>query len=145
MATNHPTPLDYLKYCTAEAKSQLDYVIDQLSQVDTDYPLTNDHAEVLMQFLEGVQRTLSGSAAVFCRDSKDFDTYSDGRPVRTHLETTPGVIFEHRWHPQADHPDNQPHDIYTAKGRNGRRRTVLVAAPGVLDAVTAGPELTVVK
>lgn len=140
-----PNPIDYLKYCTAEAKSQLDYVIDQLGQVDTDYPLTNDHAEVLMRFLEDVSRTVIEATAVFCRDGKDFDTYSDGRPVRTQLETEQGVIFEYRWHPQPNHRDNQPHEIYTAKGRDGRRRTVFVSAPGVVDSVNAGPDLTLVK
>lgn len=136
-----PSPIDYLKFCAAEAKSRLDYVIDQLGQIDVEYPLTTDDAEVLQSFLEEVQRTVIESAAVFCRDGRDLDTYVDGRPVRTQLEVEKGVIFEYRWHPQPDHRDNLPHSIYTAKGRDGRRRTVFVAAPGVLDTADAGLRL----
>lgn len=136
-----PNPIDYLKFCAAEAKSRLEYVIDRLSQVDAEYPLTEDENEMIQQFLEDVTRTVIESTAVFCRDGRDFDTYADGRPVRTQLEIEKGVIFEYRWHPQPDHRDNLPHSIYTAKGRDGRRRTVFVAAPGVLDTADAGLRL----
>ncbi|MGB6147471.1 hypothetical protein [Mycolicibacter algericus] len=140
-----PNPIDYLKYCAAEAKARLEYVIDQLGQVDGEYPLTEDETEALLSITEDVTRTVIESAAVFCRDGRDMDTYADGRPVRTQLETEQGVVFEYRWHPQPDHRDNQPHEIYTAKGRDSRRRTVFVAAPGVLDCVAAGPDLKAVK
>lgn len=139
-------PIDHLKYLAVESKSQLDYVIDRLCQANAEYPLTEDEHEVLLSMLEGLQRTVTESAATFCHGSEDFGRYSDGRPVRTHLEIEDGVIFEHRWHPQPDHPRNMPHEIYTARGRDTRRRhTVLVAAPGVLDCVAAGPNLTVVR
>lgn len=135
--TTTPTAVDYLKYVAAEAKSELDYVRDRLGQADAKYPLTEDEAEVLLTILEDVQRTIIESTAVFCRDSRDFDTYADGRPVRSLLEPEDGVVYEHRWHPQPDHADNLAHEIYTAKGRDGRRRTVFVSAPGVLDCVAA--------
>ncbi|NDJ90582.1 hypothetical protein [Mycolicibacter kumamotonensis] len=138
-------PTDYLKFCAAEAKSQLDYVRDRLGQADAAHPLTEDETEVLQTILEGVQRTVIESTAVFCRDGNDFDTYSDGRPVWSQLETEQGVVFEYRWHPQLDHRRNKAHEIYTAKGRDGRRRTVFVSAPGVLDCVAAGPDLKAVK
>ncbi|OMC05988.1 hypothetical protein A5735_04860 [Mycolicibacter heraklionensis] len=140
-----PPAVDYLKFCAAEAKSQLDYVIDRLGQVDADYPLTEDETEVLQTFLEGVQRTVIEATAMFCRDNRDFETYTDGRPVRTQLEIEEGVIFEYRWHPQRDHRDNLPHVIYTARGRDGNRRTVLVSAPYVLDTVDHGRGLHIVN
>lgn len=143
---NHPNATDYLKYCAAEAKAHLDYVRDRLGQSDPQHPLHEDEIETMQDFLAEVQQTVIEAAAVFCRDGKDFDTYSDGRPVRTQLETEPGVVFEYRWHPQPDHPDNHPHNIYTAeRGRDRRRRTVFVTAPGVLDSITVGPALTVVR
>jgi len=143
--TATPDPLDYLKFCAAEAKSRLDYVIDRLAQVDAEYPLTEDEIEVLQIFLEGVQRTVIEATATFCRDGRDFNTYADGRSVQTRLELEEGVVFEYRWHPQPDHRDNLPHEIYTARGRDGQRRTVLVSAPGVLDTINHGRGLHLVK
>lgn len=127
--------VDYLKYCAAEVKARLDYVIDRLGQADDDYPLSEHESECMQSVLEGVQRTVVDACATFCRDGDDMDTYADGRPVRTRHEFERGNVYEQRWHPQPDHPDNLPHEVATFDTTSGSRKTVVVSAPGVLDAI----------
>ena len=66
-----------------------------------------------------------------------MDRYADGRSLTSHLRFCEGSQFVYLWHPDPAHPRNRPHDVGTLTPSNGKRKKIIVAAPGHLDAVTA--------
>lgn len=144
MAGSHPTPnpVDYLKYNAAEAGSILEYVTDQLSWLTVDHPETEYEIETLQDALANVRDMLTQSAATF---SRDMNTYSDGRRVESVLELEKGSYFRYRWHPEPTHQDNRPRTIVDRHDcTSGERRSVIIAADQVLDAVDYTPRLQLV-
>ena len=73
------------------------------------------------------------------------NTYSDGRPVVTIVRYGPGEdeYVCHVWHPDPQHPDNQPGKvIISTQGPHPFRwRYATVVAPGVLSEVRKEEEM----
>jgi hypothetical protein len=63
-------------------------------------------------------------------------TYSDGRPVSSHLHFGEGTRFVHQWHPDVASPENKPRELATLTTRGGNRKRVVIPAVGHLDAFT---------
>lgn len=139
--TARPNAVDYLKHVLAETEALLSAAHDYLSG-ETDIP-----AEVAERLestvgsrLDAVRRIVTEAAAAFARDGRDLNTYSDGRPVVTAFEYEKGNRLEYVWHPYVEHRDNRPRELFTVETTSGKRRRLLIAAPGVLDAVDATDE-----
>lgn len=126
---------DYLKYAAAEGNAILEAALDSLGWLTVDHPEIEEQIERVQDMLDAVRNTLVESAAVFCRDGNDLNTYDDGRPVRTRLDLELGNYYEQRWHPYQDHRINRPHEVATFTTTSGKRKRVVVTAPGHLDAV----------
>jgi hypothetical protein len=60
--------------------------------------------------------------------------YADGRSVVGRLSLGDGRQYVHPWHP--DSVQNQPQEVCTVRMRDGTKKAVIVAAPGILDSVT---------
>lgn len=135
--TTNPNPVDYLKYVMAEAVSRIEAAQYALSCDAWDMPAeVAERLEATVQGrLDGVRRIVTEAAAVFCRDGRDMNTYSDGRPVKSRHEIDHGTYAEYVWHPHAGHPDNQPQQLHPTATQDGRRKLLVIAAPGVLDSI----------
>jgi hypothetical protein len=127
--TTTPTASDWLKYIRAQAGATLDYVADWIAG---SAQLTDD-ADPLCEALDSV-RALIDEAPL-----DDPDHYSDGRRVWTELDD-PRFPLVYVWHPDPANKRNQPQTFGGAAwDYDGRRRTVIVSAPGVLDVITVEP------
>lgn len=144
MTTNHPNPIDYLKYTAAEGRRLVEYVQDRLGGLTLERPLYEDEVEELQTMLDELRQLLAESAATFSRDGTDLNRYSDGRQIESVLQMELGNAFAYRWHPDPRHPDNQPHTIVECECTSGARRTVLVAADQILDTIDHTPRLYLV-
>lgn len=145
MTTDTATPnaVDYLKYAHAEGDSLLVYAADALAQLPVDdRPEIESAIDAVQSVLDAARHMLAESAAAFCRDGNDLNTYADGRPVRTRLDLEPGNYYVHVWHPWIEHRINRPQEIAGAvTTTSGRRKHIVISAPGVLDAVDDRPSL----
>jgi len=144
--TTSPNAVDYLKYAQAEGDSLLVYAADALAQLPVDgHPEIESAIDTVQSVLDAARHMLAEAAAAFCRDGSDLDTYADGRPVRTRLDLDPGNYYEHVWHPWIEHRINRRQEIAGAvTTTSGRRKHIVISAPGVLDAVDARPGLRLV-
>ncbi|MBS9533541.1 hypothetical protein KIH27_08060 [Mycobacterium sp. M1] len=112
MTANTATPnvTDYLKFCAAETKAQLDDVMGRLAQADAEHPLTNNETERMNSILTEVQNIVGVLTRGLLGVGADLNTYTDGRRVETILELA-GSTFTYRWHPRPDHPANRPSEV----------------------------------
>lgn len=62
--------------------------------------------------------------------------YSAGHPVYTMLQLDCGCVWVQAWHPVPDHPRNAPQELAVSACERGGTHRFMVAALGVLDAVT---------
>lgn len=131
-----PDPTDYLKYLATEVGAIIEHVQEQLRVLNPSRPATSGDIKTILTQLDAARHTLTESAAVFCDNTDDLDTYHDGRPVQTRLDLERGNHYSHVWHPYPDHPANQPHELGTATTSSGVRKRIVVSGPGRLDAVT---------
>jgi hypothetical protein len=79
-------------------------------------------------------RHLVGTACPHCADR--MHTYTDGRPVSTHLHFGEGSRWVHLWHPDPSNPHNKPRAVGELTTRGGTRKQIVIPAVGHLDAVT---------
>jgi hypothetical protein len=93
--------------------------------------------ETVIGHLATVSHVLQSVVGVYCPHCADsMNTYTDGRPVTTHLRFLEGSEVVHTWHPDKANPHNRPRDLATLTTRNGTRKRIVVSAPGHIDAVT---------
>lgn len=86
-----------------------------------------------------IGKEIDGPVPEFAEMLQAENTYSDGRPVITIVRYGPGEdeYVCHVWHPDPQHPDNQPGTVitFTQGPHPFRWRYATVVAPGVLSEV----------
>ena len=140
-------PTDYLKYTQAEALPLLEAASDLLCGLEQHHAADDHEAQIenVLSLLDTVRAKIAESAAAFCSDGDDMNRYADGRPVTTRIDLETGAYFVYAWHPQPGHRDDRPRELGTVEQRDGTRKRVFIAGPGILDAVTTTSPLRVVK
>ncbi|PBA30570.1 hypothetical protein CKJ65_16450 [Mycobacterium intracellulare] len=144
-----PSATDHLRYLSHEVNQALEAAQDIIAgNCYEQHRPADQHAADLdhvLKLLDACRDTITEAVAAVTADQADRDRYSDGRPVQTRIELETGCYYCHDWHPDPEHPSSQPQDIGTVTLRDGSRKRVLIAAPGVLDAVPTTPHLRVIR
>jgi hypothetical protein len=140
-----PTPADHLRYVFAEVNSLLEGAADMLAGncYEQHRPAEQHAADLdhVLDLLDSCRTTIFNAVSAVTADRDDVRRYSDGRPVSTTVELELGCHFTYDWHPDPSHPLNQPREICTTELRDGRKKRILIVAPGVLDTADAGLRL----
>lgn len=137
-AVHSITADDWLKFIRAQADATLDYVAGWLAGC-ADLPSDSDAMCETLDWL----RALIAETPV----AGDPDRYSDGRPVVGEVQIeSQWLPLRYVWHPDPTHPKNQPQ---TFRGHvtssTGRRRAVVISAPGILDVHNIDPPVHLVE
>ena len=87
--------------------------------------------------LDHMRSLLPGVVVALCGDrGGDMQHYADGRLVTSHWRFGDGTQYVFPWDPDRAHDMNKPHEIATVTTRSGRRKAMIVSAPGHLDSLT---------
>jgi hypothetical protein len=87
--------------------------------------------------VDAVLRQAVSMCCPHCVANGNMNRYDDGREVTSTIALDEHTHYSRVWHPKAAHQINlQCNNIGTVTLRDGVRKRVIVAAPGVLDAVT---------
>jgi hypothetical protein len=107
MSTTY-SPTDSLRYLATYGREIIESVAYSLGSRDLDEPLSEDETERLIAMLERVTDLMYEHRNAH---TDDPFTYDDGRSVRIDVTIEHGYYYEHVWHPEASHADNQPHVV----------------------------------
>jgi hypothetical protein len=125
-------PADHLKYLRHQGRATLERVFETIAG---SADLTEHVSDEVCGALD-VVNDLIDSITVDGNPNR----YSDGRAVFTELELDHGVTMRHTWHPDPVAPCNQPQVIRGyVRLAGGRCKRIIIAAPGVLDAIDTVP------
>ncbi|ULP45943.1 hypothetical protein [Mycolicibacter virginiensis] len=131
---NAPDPRDYLLYMAAASDDRLQAVAARLDAIAAESGLAE--LTELRHLVQHVRHILQQSAVPFSPAGLDHEAYSDGRRVTSIADLEPPTYHRHVWHPDPAHHENQPHAaVDHFRFPSGSAWSVIVSAPGVLDAV----------
>lgn len=127
MTTHTITAADWLAYIRRQGTHTLEFVTDWIAgnADETDY----QNADSLCDAIDSVRDLIAEPPLA------NPYRYSDGRPVFTQFELEYGCTFQHVWHPDPAHKRNQPGPLCIVDTPSGKRRRVVITAPGILDAL----------
>jgi hypothetical protein len=157
------TAKDFKKYALAEAKNYIRRIQEIIEALDQKYGFDGEDSEDLACLFENAVAIYLHRAAFFDDHHRadahyrwaiysdtenqsefeemigDQDTYDDGRAVSTTVRYGEGKdeTVKHVWHPDPQHPTNQPGAVidFSQGPYPFRYRYVTVVAPGVLSEV----------
>jgi hypothetical protein len=143
------TTEDYKKYFYALGMHRVRRVCDSVGGLDLDPEASDDVTYSMHQ----IQMWLYLAAFVDDDDAGNemgwnlrdliggdaVNTYSDGRPVATTIRWDGGWVT-HVWHPDPQHPSNQPGQVFDLEEESGSRRRLIITAPGILDTFVSDEE-----
>lgn len=91
--------------------------------------------ESAIAYLSTAYRLLQDLVGIQCPHcARSMHTYTDGRPVSSHIRFGEGSQYTHTWHPDVASPHNRPREVGTLTTRGGYRKQIVIPAPGHLDA-----------
>jgi len=147
----YPTE-DYKKYIYALGKHRVRRLHDSVRTLDADIEISNDltcsldQLEMWLYLAAFVDDDEAGNEIgwnvtdLITGDA--VNTYFDGRPVATTIRRDGGWVT-HVWHPDPQHPPNQPGQVFDLEEELGSRRRLIITAPGILDAFETDEEVGV--
>jgi hypothetical protein len=148
---SYPTE-DYKKYIYALGMQRVRRLCDLFGGLDPDVETTNDgmcslgQLQLWLYLAAFVDDDEAGNEIGWnVRDLIRGDavsTYSDGRPVATTIRWDGGWVT-HVWHPDPQHPSNQPGQVFDLEEELRSRRRLIIAAPGILDTFETDEEVGV--
>jgi hypothetical protein len=149
---SYPTE-DYKKYVYALGMQRVRRLYDVFGGLDPDLETTNDgmcslgQLELWLYLAAFVVNDDAGSEIGW--DVRDLisgdavNTDCDGRPVATTIRWDSGWVT-HVWHPNPQHPSNQPGQVFDLEEESGScRRKLIITAPGILDTFETDEEVGV--
>jgi len=141
---------DFKKYICALGRHRIERLYDLFGGLDPDLETTNDgmcslgQLQLWLYLAAFVDDDQAGNEIGWnVRDLISGDavnTYSDGRPVATTIRWDGGWVT-HVWHPDPQHPSNQPGQVFDLEEESWSRRRLIITAPGILDTFETDEEV----
>ena len=132
------TTEDYKKYIYALGMHRVRRLYDSVATLGVDIDISTDitcslgQLELWLYLAAFVDDDDAGNEMGWnLRDLIGGDavnTYSDGRPVATTIRWDGGWVT-HVWHPDPQHPSNQPGQVFDLEEESWSRRRLIITAP----------------